>query len=94
MIPDGGVQPTVHEVSASVSVPPPPAVNLGAAHARCPDGEILTGGGFDRHGNVGDLNVLSNAPHTIEGRWTVFVENIGNVEVSIDAVAVCMDFSP
>ena len=83
-----GVQPTVHRVDGEfVHVAP----NSDAqAEAICPDGELITGGGYD--GNPGTSLSLSLP---VDGnKWVVRVHNTISTETFFAAVAQCMDFTP
>jgi hypothetical protein len=93
VIPDGGgVQPTVHEVRAIGTVA---AHGVGRADAICPDGEIVTGGGFSSPLTNGvALNFFGSAPESDRNAWVVVAQNPGDVDGQFNAVAACMDFSP
>ena len=91
VIPDG-VQPTVHEVRVIGSVD---AHSTGRADATCPDGEIVTGGGFvSGILNGVTLNFFGSQADLDHNAWVVVAQNPGDLDDSFNAVAVCMDFSP
>jgi hypothetical protein len=69
-----------------------PANGTGGAHADCPAGATLTGGGF--FSQLDDaFQVIDSRPGTTT-RWVVFARNTSDVNLSIRAYALCISVEP
>ncbi|MGA5629827.1 hypothetical protein ACPCTH_33670 [Streptomyces cellulosae] len=71
---------------------------FGSDDARCPEGQIATGGGFDvfEPGDAGSFRVTDNVPVTVLGEqeptsWSAGGQNEGQGDVVLRAWAVCVD---
>ena len=88
--PGAGATATVEQVESEVLETPP---NVQAAtSAFCPDGTVVTGGGFILTGGFGDLEVTGS--HKNLNGWTVIVKNRSlSHPASFRALAICLDLS-
>jgi hypothetical protein len=90
VIPDGGGSlPNVHIVREELVVQPG---EFGAVHAKCPNDEFVTGGGYLVFDS--SFEIRSNYP---DGQltWLVDGRNPNTAsQVLLNAYAVCIDFSP
>lgn len=94
VIPSGGVQPTVHEVRGE-NVDAPPGSGSPNSVATCPDGEILTGGGYSNtFSRTGPLEVVFSQPTPDTTGWVVGAFNHGTETSRVQALAICLDFTP
>lgn len=91
MIPDGGgALPNVHIVQGELT-PLPEGLDTGFSRAHCPDGEKVTGGGYDSSVSI---DILENLPED-ENTWQVFAINSGGAAFqTFQAYAICMGPSP
>ena len=80
----GGALPNVHTEIESVSIAPN---SFGSLSVQCPDGEKLTGGGFNQ--NLG-IDVLSSYPGSDGATWFASGQNTNNIERDLVGIAVCM----
>ncbi len=85
-----GVQPTINEVVATVTIP---AGESRSVQADCPSGELRTGGGYF-HDVSENLDVFQNQPIGGENSWGAGAINRGSQDALLLAFAVCLDTSP
>jgi hypothetical protein len=81
---DGAIQLNAHIVQGEITDVPTEGVD---ADAVCPDGEILTGGGFRITGNI-QLASMSTAPNTQD---TLRISATSDSQGQINPFAFCMD---
>ena len=92
VIPSGGIQLSIHEVQGETGIIP--AGEVGQARASCPDGELMTGGGFAGQPFFLDFKIITNAED--QGTWLVSATNddiSGEIE-SLLPFAYCLDLTP
>jgi hypothetical protein len=85
VIPSGGIQLNVHIVEGPLNTLE--ALQTGDSVADCPEGEILTGGGWS--GQAG-AKVRTNAPLD-ENTWRVLADNEVAGKQTLQAYAFCID---
>jgi hypothetical protein len=90
VIPDsGGGQPTVNIVTGEGVLMLPGSG--GTDSATCPDGEILTGGGFSASSFASEVNI--SRPSGTD-TWFVGATNHATFTAQLQAYAICLDFTP
>ncbi len=85
VIPDGGggALPNIHIVTGQAELP---GGGGASAMANCPDGEVLTGGGFVA---LPDIKISSSFPLD-ENTWDVHAESDFASTTTLTAYAICM----
>jgi len=67
----------------------PPGSCAGSSAAQCPDGMVVTGGGWDTNGGSDDVAVLNNAAGNFSTAWAVVMANNGSSPTEMTAFALC-----
>ncbi len=88
VIQSGGTELNIHRVAGvAVTIP---AGEGGFINVQCPDGEFLTGGGYDAPDNY---VITRNFPTGITN-WLVVAHNPAGGAFSMNAFALCLDPTP
>jgi len=69
--------------------PSPDTCNVGASVAKCPDGMVVTGGGWDTTGASEDVSVMDNAAGNFSTAWSVVMANQASEGTAFTAFALC-----
>jgi hypothetical protein len=67
----------------------PPDSCAGTSVAQCPDGMVVTGGGWDTNGGSQDVSVMNNAAGNFSTAWSVVMSNQGSSPTALTAFALC-----